>query len=156
MDGELRAIFRRRLSEFHWNSIESASTGSGIPDCEYCAPCGQSGWIEHKQSSGWAVEIRPAQVAWLTRRARMGGRAFVAVRRRTLAGPRRGPAADELWLVNAHASPRLRAGGLKALAGGDIAYVGWGGPAKWSWSTVGLILRGVIIGNGNDVGEQAE
>lgn len=156
MDGELRAIFRRRLPDFQWTSIESAATGSGIPDCEYCAPMGAQGWVEMKGTNGWSVEVRPCQVAWLTRRARMGGRAFVAVRRRTLAGPRRGPAADELWLVNAHASPRLRAGDLKALTGGDIAYVGWGGPTKWNWNTVGLILRGAIVGNGNNVGEQAE
>lgn len=144
MDGDLRALFRRKLPGWHWNSIESGATGSGIPDSEYCAPGGQTGWVEFKQTAGWAVTLRPAQVGWLTRRCRLGGRAFIAVRRRTLAGPRKGEAADELWLLRGTAAPRLKAGGLKAMEASDTLALFWGGPGKWRWKTIELILRGAF------------
>lgn len=141
MDGGLRALFRRHLPAWHWNSIESGMTSSGIPDSEYCAPGGITGWCEYKGLiNGWKPEIRPAQVAWLSRRARMGGRAFIAVRRQQIAGPKRGPAADELWLLRASAAAALRAGGLKALGGPQVLGIWWGGVGKWDWGAVGQHL----------------
>lgn len=137
MDGGLRILFRKHIPSFHWTSIESGMTGSGIPDSEYCSPAGESGWIEHKGVlNGWKPEIRPAQVAWLTRRARMGGRAFIAVRREAYAGPKRGPAVDELWLIKGSAAPRLRSEGLKGLLKADMIGVWWSGVLKWDWGAI--------------------
>lgn len=143
MDGGLRALFRCHLPTWHWNSIESGMTGSGIPDSEYCAPGGITGWVEHKKSSAWVLDhnLSPSQVAWLGRRARMGARCFIAVRRYHDGGPRKGPAVDELWLVRGASGAVLKAGGLQALEQKrDILGIWWKGPKKWDWGAVGQHL----------------
>lgn len=134
VDAGLRAIFRDHLKQVQWTSIETGGTGRGIPDSEFCFPGGVTGWIEFKAAEGWAVDMRPEQVGWLARRARMGGAAFVAVRRQAPAGPRRGPAVDELWLFPAGAAKTLKQQGLR----GAAAPLGcWpGGPAAWDWAAV--------------------
>jgi len=136
IDGGLRQLFRAHLPAWHWTSIETGSTGRGIPDMEYCAPGGVTGWLELKHTAGYAVALAPEQVAWLTRRARAGGRAFIAVRRRAPAGPRRGAACDELYLVAGAAAAGLKAQGL-----GAVAHDTWaGGPAKWDWDAIAQLL----------------
>ena len=112
-DGDLRSIFRRRLPKFHWVSIETGGTGRGIPDAEYCHR-GVSGWVEFKVTMAWSVDLRAEQVAWLMRRARAGGRCWVAVRRQSPGGPRRGQPADELWLVSGDNAAALKKEGLNA------------------------------------------
>lgn len=141
MDGGLRALFRRHMPAWHWNSIESGMTGSGIPDSEYCAPGGITGWVEYKGVlDGWRPDIRAAQVGWHLRRARAGGRNFFAVRRQTSAGPRKGAATDELWLVRGSAARELKASGLKGLPAGSVMGIWWSGPARWDWGAVGQHL----------------
>jgi len=72
INGGLRQLFRAKLPGFDWVSIESGSTGGGIPDSNYCVRTnditGIEGWIEHKQTDGWAVTLRPEQVGWIARR----------------------------------------------------------------------------------------
>lgn len=142
MDGDLRRLFRQHLPAFQWTAIESGATGLGIPDSEYCAPCGTSGWIEHKKSSAWKLDhnLTPFQVGWHQKRARMRGRSFIAVRRETFAGPRKGPAADELWLIRGTGGAQLRVGGLKAVDNHQVLGIWFGGPGKWFWEAVGLLL----------------
>lgn len=141
-DGGLRALLRRHLPRVHWQSVESHGTGRGTPDVEGCHD-GVSFWVECKATSGWSVTLRPEQVAWHLRRARAGGRSFVAVRRAARGGPRN-PAADELWLLRGSAARELRSGGLR-WAGDDRggALVGcWSqGPSAWDWEDV---LRGLL------------
>jgi hypothetical protein len=135
IDGGLRALFRAHLPAFHIVAIETGGTGRGIPDLEYCYQ-GKTGWIECKQTSGFAVGLQPEQVAWLTRRARAGGRCWVAVRRRAPAGPRRGAAVDALYLVEGRYAAGLKAQGL-----GAVAVDCWaGGPARWDWAEVARLL----------------
>lgn len=134
IDGNLRSIFREKLPAFHWTTIETGGTTLGIPDSNYCLR-GVEGWVEYKATDGWAVELRPEQQGWLSRRGRAGGRAHVAVRRWHSGGPRKGPAVDELWMLWGWASQDIRKHGLDQ----DQPYFRgmWtGGPASWCWDSV--------------------
>lgn len=138
IDGGLAAIFRARFPSVHWQPIETGGTGRGIPDLNFCSG-GVEGWIENKVTSTLSVGLRPEQIAWLARRSRAGGRAFVAVRRKTEAGPRRGPATDSLWLFAGDKAAAVALAGLRE----DLALGVWsGGPAKWRWTEVARIIFG--------------
>lgn len=130
-DGGLRALFRQYMPEAHWQAVETWSTGSGVPDAEYCFPGGFQGWVEFKGTATTKVKIAPEQVAWLERRARAGGRAFLAVRHKALAGPRR-KAVDALFLYRATEARGVLQQGLDAPSLGF-----WeGGPAVWDWHDI--------------------
>jgi len=136
-DGELRSIFRSHLPRVFWQSIESWSTGQGVPDAHYLFAGGMAGWIENKKTSGWVVDIKREQGAWLDRYARLGGRCFVAVRRQAAAGPRRGKANDELWLFHGRDAQAVRGGGLNAA----LPLGKWeNGPARWNWAEITILL----------------
>lgn len=140
-DGGLRGLFRRKLRQgFHWQSVETGGTGRGVPDSNYCCD-GVEGWVEFKQTSGWAVDLRPEQVAWLVVRARAGGRVFIAVRRVSDAGPRRGESSDELWLLGGEYARELKRDGLRVERAVLDAW--GGGPASWGWEKVRETLTGV-------------
>ena len=139
-DGNLRQLFREHLPEAHWVPVETWSTGQGVPDSEYCFPGGASGWIENKKTSGWRVFIEPHQVAWLERRARAGGRCFVAIRRKTETGPRRGKASDELILIRGRDARLLVDGDIKSIY--DKVLHCYGGPSRWDWEDVRRALKG--------------
>jgi Holliday junction resolvase len=87
IDGGLRATFRAKLPDIHWQAVESKLTGKGIPDANYCAE-GIEGWVEFKKTSGWKIGLRTEQTSWIEKRARFGGNVFIAVRRK----------GTELWL----------------------------------------------------------
>lgn len=132
-DGNLRTLFRNYLPKFHWQTIETGLLGRGVPDSEYCY-CGQSGWVEFKQTEAWAVDLDPEQVGWILRRRRAGGRAMIAVRQRCVAGPRRA-ARDLLWLVRGDYARELKDYGLKCDARAVLG--AWpGGPVNWPWIEV--------------------
>ena len=80
-DGGLRALFHENMKTAQWTAIETGAVSRGIPDTEYCFPGGVSGWIEFKRCRGNIVKYQPGQIAWIERRARLGGRVFVAVLR---------------------------------------------------------------------------
>lgn len=139
-DGDLRKLFKANMPTAHWQPIETWSTGQGTPDAEYCFAGGRSGWIENKKTINYSVKLEPEQVAWLERRCRVNGRCFVAVRRQVPAGPRRGPACDELWLFHGSSARGLMLGGMQA-AGIVALSVMAGGPSRWNWRSLELILR---------------
>jgi hypothetical protein len=129
-DGNLRQLFRKNLKSVFFTSIESRFTQFGIPDLHGIVD-GDAFWIENKKTTGWAVTLRPGQVAWLRRYAAQGGLAYVAVRR----------AGDELWLVHgAYAGP-LQASGLAKLPRRAVAGQWGGGPSGWQWGAVLAALR---------------
>lgn len=135
IDGGLRKLFHTNMPRFHWQAIETGLTGRGIPDSNYCYT-GTEGWVEFKQTKGWAVTLAPEQVAWHLRRRRSGGMTYVAVRRHRHAGVR-APACDELWLFNGMHARELKAQGIvEPLATG----VWYGGPGNWDWDSVAAIL----------------
>lgn len=145
IDGGLRKLFQQNLPEAHWQAIESGGAGLGIPDMHYCFPGGVSGWIEMKQTKANAVIIRPEQVAWAQRYARVGGRIWFAVRQKDMAGKRK-EAMDNLWLFRGQYAGKVKELGLETLSWigdfeDDAAYWYWtGGPAKWKWDEIKAVL----------------
>lgn len=136
IDDGLRAIFRDHLLGFDWTSIESGSTGGGIPDSNYCRE-GKEGWIEYKRTAGWAVTLEPEQVGWISRRVRNGGRVHVAVRRRHEGGPRLGPPVDELWMFHGSGAKEAKLYGLRGEWCTHHARRWIGGPTSgWDWQAV--------------------
>lgn len=136
IDGGLSAIFQRNIPEPHWQRIETPLTGLGVSDMNYCVE-GAEGWVEFKKTSAWAVEFQMGQTAWITRRARAGGRVHVAVRRLNVT--RRG-STDELWMVRGRFALVLEQQGLARLPPEALAYFGEGGPLNWSWDRIRAVL----------------
>lgn len=134
-DGGLSQLYLKHLPQFHWQS--TWSLGGGAPDMNGCLD-GQEFWIENKLTSGWAVKFEFGQVAWHERRVRAGGRTFIAVRRQTVAGPRRGDAVDEFWLFRGQEARQLEVDGLKGKQ--PLLGVWSGGPARWAWDHLCTIL----------------
>jgi hypothetical protein len=130
-DGGLWQEFKSHLKWWDWQRIESGLTGSGIPDLNGCC-MGHDIWVELKWTDGWKPGIRSEQVGWAERRARAGGKVFLAVRRRCEAGVRRA-AADELWVYGSDGARLVLDGGLKGKA---PRLMFTGGPSKWDWSAL--------------------
>jgi hypothetical protein len=125
MDGELRMIFRQHLPRVGWTTIETAAVEPGVPDFNGCYD-GIEFWVEMKQTSAWAVEVKKSQVAWHRLRQSKGGRTFFAVRQRNAAQ-------DNLFLINGSYAAKLRESGLK---GCPHLVLASGGPAKWNWIAI--------------------
>lgn len=123
-DDGLRSLFHSNLKRAQWTSIETGATALGVPDSEFCFAGGIQGWVEHKRASANAVVIRDMQVAWIDRRVRLGGRVFLAVKRR-----------KELFLYHGRDVKALKLHGLKAAH--PLGY--WDSP--WNWEEVEEILR---------------
>lgn len=128
-DGGLRSLFRKYLPDGDWASIETGGTIPGVPDSNFCFPGGLEGWVENKQIWGWTVILRPAQVGWIMRRSRRGGRVFLAVRRKE----------DELHIV--------RGSDVEELARRNFSLKkfktrgSWlGGPSAWNWDEVRAVF----------------
>lgn len=136
-DGDLRYIFRSKLHKYQWTSVETAGTASGVPDSEFCSPWGVQGWIEFKQTTKFAVIVKPFQVAWLMRRCRSGGNAWIAVRRMPTAQMYNGE--DELWLMRGDQAEDLFNGGLKNIDGTKWS----GGPSNWNFEEIHNIFHGL-------------
>jgi hypothetical protein len=127
-DGGLPALVRKNIPSAQWTFIESASTGSGIPDAEFCFENGIQGWLELKATGAWSVRFRPEQPGWLMRRSRLGGRAYILVRR----------AQVELWLVRGADAGVLQSQGLRAV---EPAFRTVGGPGAWDWRGLEAALK---------------
>jgi hypothetical protein len=117
-------------------AIESWSTGQGVPDMNLCLE-GSEVWIENKQTSAWALAhpLTPEQVGWIERRARAGGRVFIAVRRQCAAGIRRGPAVDELYIFRPDCARALAATNSIKDIPPSLGPFG-GGPSRWDWVAI--------------------
>jgi len=140
IDGGLKDKFKKGLSKWHWQPIETG-TGQGVPDLEFCSDAGVSGWIENKKiTSGSNFLDHPIsmhQAAWIKRRIRMGGRAFVAVRKHHGGGPRLGDSVDILYLFHGREVDAIISGGIM----GARPLGAWGGGARgWNWGQIGEIL----------------
>jgi hypothetical protein len=133
-DGDLRPLFRHQFRTWQWSSIETAGTASGVPDSEFCTPTGCQGWVEFKKTHIFHVHIKPLQVAWLMRRCRYGGNAWIAVRRLPSAQKFMGD--DELWLMRGNQAEALCYHGLS----GTFAKKWSGGPSGWNYEEVADIL----------------
>jgi hypothetical protein len=137
-DGGLRKLFTAHFNEAHFVPVESWSTGKGVPDVNYCFPGGHEGWIENKATTTLRLNISPEQVAWAERRLRCGGRIFLAARRQTTAGPRKGPSVDELWLFPGIAIRWLISQAMDQAPG--LILKSTGGPRNWDWAGIKEVL----------------
>lgn len=133
-DGDLGKLIQRYLPGPHWQRVETGGTGRGIPDINGCMD-GVEVWVENKATDGWTAGLRAEQVGWIDRRARAGGRVFVLVRRTVEAGPRRGDAADDLYLYAGRDVVRLARDGM-GRGGPEPLLYSTGGPGRWDWTTV--------------------
>jgi hypothetical protein len=134
-DGGLRPLFADRIKVAHWQSVETWSTGQGVPDTNVCVR-GIETWIEFKGTATNAVRISTEQIGWIERRIRAGGRVMVIVRYQCTAGPRR-VARDELFIFRGADVRALAIGGISAA----IELDWWeGGPRAWDWDAVAKIL----------------
>lgn len=142
-DAGLRKLFAQHLPRFHWVAIETGMTAPGTPDSNFCGD-GIEAWIEHKRARAWEVDLKPLQIGWHLRRARSGGRTFVAVRRKHSGGKRKGPEVDELWLLKGHMVKYYAgADGLhRAASAGALLGIWRGGPSGWEWDGVEACLLG--------------
>lgn len=135
MDGGLRILFKQRMAHAHWQSIETWGIASGVPDAEYCFPEGIQGWIEFKGTGTNSVVIRPAQIAWAERRARVGGRIWLAIRLKCPKGPKRS-AQDALFLYPGEDMREVLKNGLRIAPRGY-----WnGGVRNWDWDAIERML----------------
>lgn len=127
-DGGLRSIFRRKLRQVHWQSIETSHIAAGVPDLNGCYRSVEF-WIELKRTKAWTVDLRPMQISWISRRLRSGGKVFIAVRK-----------GETLWLIaGEHARAAVR-DGLRDLPAGAMLGCWHGGPAKWDWPSILRLL----------------
>jgi hypothetical protein len=124
-DGGLRKTFRSRLPMVHWTTIETGIVERGVPDMHGTWK-GSSFWIENKRARGLEISLRPAQIGWLLRNARNGGRAFVAVRKK-----------DVLWIFHGRDARMLARDGLRC---GRVAGQWPGGAAGWPWPVILRLL----------------
>lgn len=132
-DGGLRPIFHARIKRCQWTAIETGGISFGVPDSEYCFEDGISGWVEFKKADGWRVPTlknNPLQIAWIARRARLGGRVWVAVRR--VKGDR-----DNLYLVNGVWVVKLAEGGILSVPVTRFD----GGECGWDWDQIRATLH---------------
>ena len=138
IDGGLKSLFQKHLPEAHWQSIETWSTGRGVPDLYYCFPGNKCGWLELKVTTTKKVVVRPEQIAWAERHWRNSGRVFFAVRKKTRSGVRR-QACDELWIVHGEGA-RMLAFGLHSVPLSLIMGRYVNGPTRWQWSEIRKVL----------------
>jgi len=132
-DGGLSHLFINKIPG-HWQSVETWSTGRGVPDLNGCTD-GVEFWVELKGTATNRVDLWPEQIGWLERRSRAGGRCFVAVRFRCLPGPRR-VAQDTLFLFRGADARWLLKEGLR----GPQPLGQWSQP--WDWDAVRALLVG--------------
>lgn len=138
-DDGLRGLLHKHLPRVHWQAIETAMTGGGVPDTNACCD-GVEFWVECKATSTHAVKFQPLQPAWISRRVRQGGRVVVATRRRHAGGPRLGAAVDELWVHSGRHVFELRDLGLRGVP--TLTDPMCGGPSRWDWDLLlGVMMR---------------
>jgi len=120
-----------------WTTIETGRAQAGVPDTNYLTRDGVEGWVECKATAANMVKFESEQIGWLHRRARYGGRAFVAVRKQHAGGRRLGLSCDELHVVHCKWIMEFAAHGL---AHRRVIHVGSDGPARWDWEQLRHIL----------------
>lgn len=122
-ESELYQILRRHLPMLDMCRIET-DMGDGVPDVNHV-----HGWTELKTTNGWKVQLRPAQIGWISRRVRRGGRVTVVVRQQ-------GSGRDSLWVVPGSLVRELAEGGLHRMET-DLSVTQQDGcPDEWDWGAI--------------------
>jgi len=151
-DAGLRRIVQDNLSKgdgWLWTAVETGGTHAGVPDSFWAhEPTQTSGWVEHKATSGWAVTMRPHQIAWMERHARAGVRCHILVRAMGSGSAKK--KGDSLWVIDGAAARHLAGVGLGDLPDGAVLGYWAGGPSDWDWGLVRKILTGWTGGGKRD------
>lgn len=138
-DNGLRPLLRQYMREgIAWTTIETGRAQAGVPDSNYLFKDGVEGWVECKATRANKVTFESEQIGWLHRRARYGGRAYIAIRKAHAGGRRLGVSVDELWLCSAKHVVELSERGLDC---GFAECLGEDGPARWNWPAVRAALH---------------
>lgn len=133
-DDGLRPLIRANIPAAQWTTVETGQTSGGVPDLEFALAGGITGWVECKATQAWAVKFRPGQPGWISRRARLGGLVWIAVRRRVGR-----TSDDELWITHGEGVMEVARRGLRA----GVPWRRWdGGPRSWNWDEVAQVLGG--------------
>ncbi len=144
VDDGLRSIIMKHIKDVHWTPIESSVTISGIADLHGLYNSIDA-WVETKRIYGYQIRTKPAQIGWHARRAREGGRCFIACRRRHLYKGTQTDGIDEMYLYSGADLEQLAEVGVR----GNVPCLGhWtGGPTYgWNWREIKTILFGVKFG----------
>ena len=137
-DDGLWPEIRKHIRDVDWQRIETGIIAAGVPDLNGCMESVEA-WIELKATDTFSVNnISPHQIGWLEKRARNGGRTFLLTRRRHNGGPRKGLAVDEIWLHRGVDARHVLVDGLKDSV--PPLLVCSGGPAKWNWELLKIII----------------
>jgi hypothetical protein len=141
-DDGLRKIVQHHMPKatgWLWTPIETGATHAGVPDSFWAHEETKThGWVEHKATGGWAVTVRPHQVAWMELYARAGVHCVFMIRAHG-AGSAEGQG-DALWVVAGSAARQLAEGGLENLPRPLVLGYWPGPPAEWDWRIVKRIL----------------
>ncbi len=125
-DHGLRAEFFKNIPSAQWTAIETAPVSIGVPDSEYAFSGGVTGWIEFKYARHWKFKFSSVeQIGWIARRARLGGRVWIAVKR----------GETELWMVPGSFVEQLADDGLQAVASQAHVFI-----KPWEWSQIQDLL----------------
>jgi hypothetical protein len=145
-DDGLRKIVQQHLPKTNgwlWTPIETGTTHAGVPDSfwtnEETKTCG---WVEHKATNGWAVEVRPHQVTWMEKHIHAGVHCVFMIRAKGK-GSSEGYG-DSLWMVTGSAARLLAEGGLGELPQSAILGYWPGEPSAWNWRIVKRILTHAV------------
>lgn len=145
-DDGLRLLMRQSLREkIFWTTIETGMVALGVPDINYLSDGGCEGWVECKSTKANAIKFRPEQIGWHLRRARYGGRTWIAVRRRHRGGVRKGAEVDELWMAAGCWIEQVADQGIMCP---HVIKMGDGGPSDWDWGKVRRHLLGRVVTRG--------
>lgn len=132
-------MFRQRLPMVFWTTVETGSTGAGVPDSYFICQTGRCGWIEYKATTTNRVRLSPEQIAWHTRHIRYGGLSFIVTRQRK---PRinfhRGEGCDTLYVHHGRQIEQLRDSGVLDV---PAVIVSHGGPRYWDWDAINHLLH---------------
>jgi len=143
-DAGLRKVVQHHLHKSQgwlWTPVETAGTRQGVPDTHWAhIPSFTSGWVEHKATHGWAVTVRPHQIAWIDLHMRAGVHCLIMVRAMGVGSSHdRG---DSLWVIDGAAIKALAEKGLNGIPG--LAVLGrWCGELhEWNWPAVQQLMTG--------------
>jgi hypothetical protein len=134
IDGGLRSLFHANIKKCIWTAIETGETSRGVADSNFLFKNGCEGWLEYKQTTTNKIKRStswPFQIGWHLRRARYGGRTFIAVRQ----------GGDNLWIIPGAATRDLDEKGLLYLPMKYRVACYHGGPRNWDWDHVANFLK---------------
>ena len=141
-DNGLRRVVQTYLPKskgWLWTPLETGATQAGVPDSFYAHLHTRiNGWVEHKATGGWAVGVRPHQVAWIERHLQAGVSCTVLVRAGGIGSTR--SAGDALWAIAGSGVRLLSEYGLRDLPSHTVLGQWVGDPHDWDWAAVAQIL----------------